>query len=980
MKRDSRGKFVSNWDYGAKQRFSVTLTATAWQLLDQEAQKRGISRSEIIEQFARGLAQNQQQAVSDQNENISEEGAEKETTCNEETEPKVAVVLESISDAFVAFDLDWRYTYVNQAAAQLLQKTPQELIGKNVWNEVFPSEVGGLAYGELHRAVAQQIPVSWEEFGQSIGRWLEIRAYPSKAGVALYFRDITEHKRVAEALRQSEKRFRRLVESNMFGVAFANFAGGIDYANDYFLNMVGYNREDLLSGQMQWMEMTPPEFLPLDLTAAAELRNNGIATPFEKEYIRKDGKRVPILIGSALLQEPYDQQQEIVVFFLDLTERKQAEAAWREGKQILDALMEYIPEGITIADAPDVTIRRVSQYGQQLTGRSPEVIEGIPAIEHPEKWQILHTDGITLSTPEELPLTRAVKQGEVVTDEEWVIQRPDGQKINILCNAGPIRNHDGQITGGVIAWRDITDRKQAEEILRQALQKLNFHVDNTPMGVIEWDRDFRVIRWSSTAERILGWTASEVVGKQLTEIPFVFEEDAEPVTEVCNCLADGEDSQIFSYNRNCRKDGSVIHCEWYNSSLRDESGRMNSVLSLVLDVTDRKLAEEERECLLQQEQAARAEAEQANRIKDEFLAVLSHELRTPLNPILGWSRLLQSQKLNPVKTTEALKTIERNAKLQAQLIEDLLDVSRILQGKLTLNVIPVDLTTIISGAMETVRLAAEAKSIKIQTMLQSNMGKVAGDSSRLQQVVWNLLSNAIKFTPSGGQVEIRLERCESEAQITVSDNGKGISPQFLPYVFDYFRQADSTTTRKFGGLGLGLAIVRRLVELHGGTVQADSPGEGLGAIFTVRLPLMLTQEQISQDASQVEPALDLNGIKVLVVDDDTDSREFVAFVLEEKGANVVQAGSASEALTVLKEFKLDILLSDIGMPQMDGYMFMQQVRALPPEQGGEIKAIALTAYAGETNEQHTKQAGFQRHISKPIEPAYLVAVISQLIG
>ncbi|MDZ8183385.1 MAG: ATP-binding protein [Nostoc sp. ChiSLP02] len=383
--------------------------------------------------------------------------------------------------------------------------------------------------------------------------------------------------------------------------------------------------------------------------------------------------------------------------------------------------------------------------------------------------------------------------------------------------------------------------------------------------------------------------------------------------------------------------------------------------------------------LYETERQARAEAEQANRIKDQFLAVLSHELRTPLNPILGWSRLLQSKKLDQAKTTEGLKTIERNAKLQAQLIEDLLDVSRILQGKLNLNNSPVNLASIIANAMETVRLAAEAKLITIQTILQPDMGQVAGDASRLQQIVWNLLANAIKFTPSGGQVEIRLERCNSVAQITVNDNGQGISPQFLPFVFDYFRQADSTTTRKFGGLGLGLAIVRRLVELHGGTVCAQSLGEGLGATFIVGLPLMLTQGQVDGDGKQIEEVLDLSGIKVLVVDDDADSREFVAFVLEQEGAFVVQVDSATEALKTLAHFKPDVLLSDIGMPQIDGYMLMQQVRNLPPAQGGNVKAIALTAYAGDINEDQAIKAGFQRHISKPVEPEDLIATIVELL-
>ncbi len=378
-------------------------------------------------------------------------------------------------------------------------------------------------------------------------------------------------------------------------------------------------------------------------------------------------------------------------------------------------------------------------------------------------------------------------------------------------------------------------------------------------------------------------------------------------------------------------------------------------------------------------EASREEAQAANRVKDEFLAVLSHELRSPLNPILGWSKLLQSRKLDETKIVQALSTIERNAKLQSELIEDLLDVSRILQGKLSLNVAPVNLASIIRAAIETVRLAAEAKSIQVEASLAPDVGLVSGDSTRLQQVIWNLLSNAVKFTPPGGQVNIRLERLDSCAQITVSDTGQGIAPDFLPYVFDYFRQANAATTRKFGGLGLGLAIVRHLVELHGGTVRADSPGEGQGATFVVRLPLMPTPLKANQDEQSPEQSLDLNGIKILVVDDETDTRELVVFLLEQQGAQVTAASSAHEALLALTQAKPDVLLSDIGMPDMDGYMLIQQVRTLAPEQGGQIPAIALTAYAGETNQQQVIAAGFQKHISKPIEPEVLVQAIAQLV-
>ncbi|MBW4684480.1 MAG: response regulator [Komarekiella atlantica HA4396-MV6] len=476
-----------------------------------------------------------------------------------------------------------------------------------------------------------------------------------------------------------------------------------------------------------------------------------------------------------------------------------------------------------------------------------------------------------------------------------------------------------------------------------------------------------------------------------------------------------------------------------------------SGLSVFLaDISDRKQAELERERLLAAEQQAREEAQAANRIKDEFLAVLSHELRSPLNPILGWSKLLKTGKLDEAKTAQALTVIERNAKLQSELIEDLLDVSRILRGKLSLNVSPVDLVTMIQAAMETVQLAAQAKSIDLRftildlgldnnvdvspkspnsdepghlksnirlekfathgspltldsdsasdvgasdsltlhygnfflqhaTQTQNPKFQVSGDSNRIQQVIWNLLSNAVKFTEVGGQVDIQLERFGCFAQISVSDTGKGIRPDFLPYVFDYFHQEDGATTRKFGGLGLGLAIVHHLVELHGGTVQAESPGEGQGTTFTVRLPLMPTPTQTNQDSKLSEPALDLTGIQVLVVDDDADTREFVGFLIEQYKANVITVASADEALVALTYSKPDVLLSDIGMPEVDGYMLVRQVRALPPEQGGQIPAIALTAYAGEIDYQQAIFAGFQRHIPKPVDPANLVEAIADLV-
>lgn len=378
----------------------------------------------------------------------------------------------------------------------------------------------------------------------------------------------------------------------------------------------------------------------------------------------------------------------------------------------------------------------------------------------------------------------------------------------------------------------------------------------------------------------------------------------------------------------------------------------------------------------------------ANRLKDEFLAVLSHELRTPLNPILGWSKLLKAGNLDAAKTAKALDVIERNAQLQTQLIADLLDVSRILQGKLAMSAEPVDVCVAAQAAIETMRLAAEAKSIQLVSIFPGTVVQVSGDAGRLQQVIWNLLTNAVKFTPPGGRVKLRISASETHAQLQVIDTGAGIVAEFLPFVFDRFRQADYSTTRKFGGLGLGLAIVRQIVELHGGTVSADSAGENQGAMFTIEIPLALSSRQaIVTAVDSVVRHGDLQGIHALVVDDELDSRELIAFVLEQAGAIVTSAASGIEALQTIEQSLPDVVVSDIGMPEMDGYMLLQQIRALSAQQGAQVsagasglpQAIALTAYAGEFDQQQALQAGFQKHLAKPVEPNTLIETIRAFV-
>ncbi|MEH2192381.1 MAG: response regulator [Nostoc sp.] len=533
------------------------------------------------------------------------------------------------------------------------------------------------------------------------------------------------------------------------------------------------------------------------------------------------------------------------------------------------------------------------------------------------------------------------------------------------------------------ALREAKERrelKQAEELLQKSEAKYRRIVDTSYEGIWMIDSESRTEFVNQRIFEMLGYPPEEMLGCSI----FDFIEEVNGITsEEILAWLKREGSDLKEGRLRC-KDGSYIWTLISARAILNEQNEFLGAIAMLTDISDRKRTESERDRLLQLEQIARAEAEAANRIKDEFLAVLSHELRSPLNPILGWAKLLQSRKFDETALQKALETIERNAKLQAELIDDLLDVSRILQGKLNLKMVSVNLASTIEAAMETVRLAAEAKSIHIEMMLDSQ-GKVLGDSVRLQQVFWNLLSNAVKFTPIGGKVNVRLQCIDAQVQITVSDTGKGIHPNFLNHVFEYFRQGDSTTTRKFGGLGLGLAIARHLVEMHGGTIKAESLGEDEGAIFTVKLPLLKDSATCKNDpkvkrASAISTYLPLIGVQVLIVDDNADTRDFFSFVLEEFGAIVTTVASGDEALQALTQSKPDILLSDIGMPEMNGYMLMEQVRNLEAQLGvKKIPAIALTAYAGEINQQQAIRAGFQQHIVKPVSPEELLMAISNLV-
>lgn len=1053
-----------------------------------------------------------------------------------------------------------RYLYVNPVVERQFNRPLAEWIDKTDF-DLFPAEIAQpihehdqavLATGQAMEIEEIDSHPEGDRYYMSVKFPLQHRSGRQMiGGMSL---NITEWRQTQAALRESEARFSHLANTHLLGFMTWNLDGRILDANDAFLQMLGYTREDLQKGCLRWDAITPPEYQEVDTCSIQELRRIGSCTPFEKEYLRPDGTRVSVLIGSAVSESASNQG---VSFVLDLTARKQAEAALQESEARYRLLAEALPQlvwttnaagqveycnphwyrytGLTLAQTlgagwrtalhPDDLISLWQRWQQATQTRESFNIECRVRNANGEYRWFLAAIGPAcdsqgrvvrwVGTAIEIEATkqaeaerthllareqaaRAEAENERHRLQEFFLKAPamiafvrgshyvyefanptylqvagrqaeeligkplrevfpeieqqgfleifdqvyrtgipfsgveapvqfDRLKNGTLQEAyfnfvyQPLRNALGEVEGILMHAIEVTAQVQARRRTEELAHQLEVErslleavIQQMPAGVI--------IAEAPSGKLLLGNQQVEQIWRQ----PFLAATEVEEYREYKGFHPDGRPytpeewplarslntGEIVTQEeiRFLRGDGTYGIMETNAAPVRDRQGQIMAGVVTFQDISDRKQNEQEREQLLAREQAARAEAEAANRIKDEFLAVLSHELRTPLNPILGWTKLLRTRRFDADKTAQALEVIERNATLQTQLIEDLLDISRILRGKLKLNIAPVNLATTINAAIETIRLAAEAKSLQIHVYLEPIVESIVGDSGRLQQVIWNLLSNAVKFTSSGGQIAVRLERVVSHssnrnrssysaelaeannqqailhsrsvshhAQITITDTGRGISPNFLPHVFEYFRQADGSTTRSFGGLGLGLAIARHLVELHGGTITAASEGEGKGATFVVRLPLMMAEAEIDQTDEATDGAVDLSGLRILVVDDEVDSRELIQVILAERGAQVTAVGSAAAALQVLETTTPAILVSDIGMPEVDGYALMQQIQIRLKQQGETLPAIALTAYAGEADQQRALAVGFQRHLAKPIEPADLLRAVVSLL-
>jgi PAS domain S-box-containing protein len=978
-------------------------------------------------------------------------------------------------------------------------------------------------------------------------------------------------------LRAYEEKLRSFVDANVIGIKFGDVYGGIHQANQAFLSMVGYTREDLLNGRLNWNKITPPEHLYLDKQGIAEAQasSNGACTPYEKQYIHKDGRRIPVLVGYVLLGE---KREESVAFILDLSEREEArEKILQLNKDLqrrineLQTLFQVIPIGIAIAEDAECKTIRVNPYCAEQLGISPDDNASLsaPTSEKPTTFQV-YRDAREL-LPEELPMQYSAVHGVQILDFEVNVIHQNGKVVKLLEYVAPLFDEDGNTRGSVGAFLDITERKQIESTIQNQQKWLEDVLNMMPLPLLFIEPGTARITFANRAANELAggeffkdipvedyhnfYYCTDAAGKRLSNeqmpavrvargerlealevdwhindcmrpllifadtLPAMHGHDAicvmafqdisnikeiekartlnykrlqllfntandllssqQPVALIesfYHKLAEQIDLDVY-FNYLIAENSQVMRLESFTGFSEDmaepyqclEVGQSvcgtvaqerhpiyienvqqstdpktaiirrlgitacysypliasqrlfgticfgsrrcsrfsENQLSMMQAVCDQIAIAMERASLISSLQQQTEELRAANRMKDEFLAILSHELRSPLNAILGWAQLLRSRKLNETQMAKGMETIERNARTQTQLIEDLLDISRMIRGHLHLNVCTCDLGTIIESAIQTVTLAAQAKEIDLSFSLIHSPGMtldnprflVTGDIQRLQQIIWNLLSNAIKFTPTGGRIEVTLSQSienseilpssmTSYAQIQVKDTGIGIKPEFLPYVFDRFRQGDSSSTRSYGGLGLGLAIVHHLVELHGGNISVASPGAGEGATFTVKLPLFLSgkginSQSLNSQSSDVpeQPRLpSLLGVRVLVVDDEVDTRDFITTVLQQCEAEVTAVASVTEALQVILHWKPDVLVSDIAMPDEDGYSLIRQVRSQPPEQGGTIPAAALTAYTRAEDRTRAIQAGYQLHLPKPIEPAELATVVASLVA
>ena len=798
------------------------------------------------------------------------------------SDERLSNLLESITDGFCLLDRDWTIRYLNTRGAAMLapQHAPgASLTGKNLW-QACPDLLGTELETQYRRAMAQQHSCSFEALYPPLGRWLEVRIFPSSDGLTTYIQDISQRKAAEENLRHSEEDLRALANSIPQLAWIASFDGTIAWYNQRWHDYTGTTAEQMAGDG--WSIAYDAQHLPPMLQAWKAALRDG--TPFEMEFpIRgADGQYRWFLTRANPVR---DQGGQLLRWFgtsTDVDQVKRAQEALRDETRVLELLNNT---GAALASTLD------------LPALLQETVDAATRISGARFGAFYYDDaGEIHDSAAPLPSARAVNG----------ISLREADAIATELRQGPaMRQND------LLAAPDAS--AGAAPPLRSCL--------SLPV--------------SSRSGLLLG-----------------------------RLLLGHPQAGMFS-----ARSERIVSAIAAQAAVALDNTRLYAAATR---------AAEERKVLLDSEREARADAERTNQLKDDFLTTLSHELRTPLSAILGWAQVLRRGTRDQADLHRGLQSIERNARAQAQLIEDLLDMSRITSDKVLLDLQTIVPASIIASAIETLRPAADAKHIAIHSNIASDAGTITGDPSRIQQVIWNLLSNALKFTPQGGRVEIGVRREPSRLAITVADNGVGIKKDFLPHVFDRFRQADASTTRRHGGLGLGLAIVKHLVEQHGGTVTVSSAGDMQGASFTVRLPLGTRAAPARPKGGELSASQDLRGVTVLLVDDEADARELTARILRDSHADVHGAGSVAQALQLLEQVHPHVLVSDIGMPDADGFDLLAQIRAHASPDAANLPALALTAFAQPQDRQRALASGFQAWVSKPLDPAELLAAVAQL--
>jgi PAS domain S-box-containing protein len=920
---------------------------------------------------------------------------------------------------------------VNSAYADMHGYSVDELIGmpisctmapeaRSLWPEKVrvTHESGHHVYESLHI----------RKDGTSFPVLMDVTAVKDEDGRVIYraanLQDITERKQAEEQIAFAAS----IVESSDDAIIGKTLDGIIVSWNAGAESIYGYTAAEVKG---QHISIIAPDEGRQEIAMILErLRRGEPIHHYETSRVAKDGARVDVALSISPIKDTGGKIIGASTIARNITERKRAEAERaillseiENQRKRLNNIVANVPGIVWEAwgqpDEASQQIDFVSDYVEKMLGYSVD-----EWLSTPNFWlSIVYEDDRTRAAQEASAIYASCKGG--TSEFRWVTK--DGRQIWVESQSVVACDEAGNPIGMRGVTMDISERKrseEAQEFLARASSVLASSLDYeatlasvarlTVPHLADWcgvdivDEDGRIrqlavahvdpakVEMARDFSRRFPLDPNAQVGSAnvlRTGKPEFYPDITDEVL-----LAAARDEEHFNLIRNLGFKSAMI-------LPLVARGRTHGLITLVIaesgrhyDKTDLALAEDlaqraafavDNARLYREAQRARAEAEHANRAKDEFLATVSHELRTPLNAIIGWAHMLRHNKFDEATTERAMETIERNSRAQARLIEDILDVSRIITGKLRLDVQPIELIPVVEAAIDAVRPAADAKEIRLQTILDPRAGPISGDPGRLQQVVWNLMSNAVKFTSRGGRIQIRLERVNSHVEIIVSDTGQGISAELLPYIFERFRQGDSSSTRIHGGLGLGLAIVRHLVELHGGTVHASSMGDGEGATFTVKLPLLVwhrdfKEGQRTHPASSSDPASgqapSLNGLRVLVVDDEPDTREMLKLMIEQFGAEVKLSASTAEALNALEQWKPNVLVSDIEMPGEDGYTFIKKVRALEPERGGTIAAIALTAYARAEDRIRALAAGYHMHMSKPAEPVELAIVIANLSG